>query len=195
MIDEAAMKAILGNNLRASRRDLLWKLDGLSEKQLRSPQTPTGLNLLGIVKHMAGVEIGYFGDTFGRPWPNHDEVITLEEFDNDPQADWFATETQTSTSIVDLYRRVWDFADETFASLPLDAIGAVPHWPADRNTVTLAQMMTHVLVDLTRHLGQADVIREAIDGQVGLNATNPNMPEDQNWDAYLAKLRRLADNA
>lgn len=137
----------------------------------------------------------YFGDTFGRPWPNHDEVITLEEFDNDPQADWFATETQTSTSIVDLYHRVWDFADETFASLPLDAIGAVPHWPADRNTVTLAQMMTHVLVDLTRHLGQADVIREAIDGQVGLNATNPNMPEDQNWDAYLAKLRRLADNA
>ena len=46
---------------------LPWKLDGLSEYDIRRPLTPTGTNLLGLVKHVASVELGYFGDTFGRP--------------------------------------------------------------------------------------------------------------------------------
>ena len=45
---------------------MLWKVDGLSEYDIRRPLTPTGTNLLGLVKHLADCEIGYFGDTFGR---------------------------------------------------------------------------------------------------------------------------------
>ena len=46
---------------------MLWKVDGLPEYDIRRPLTPTGTNLLGLVKHLAGCEIGYFGHTFGRP--------------------------------------------------------------------------------------------------------------------------------
>ena len=60
-------KAILHSYLRTRRADLLGKLDGLSEYDVRRPMTPTGTNLLGLVKHVAGVELGYLGDTFGRP--------------------------------------------------------------------------------------------------------------------------------
>lgn len=189
------MKTILKNHLQTSRNDLMWKLEGLSERDLRMPQTATGLNLLGVVKHMAQVEIGYFGDTFGRPWPNRSEVIAIDRFETDPQADWYATETESADYVLGLYRRVWVFADETIDTHALDAQGQVPHWQPEKAAVSLQQIMVHVLVDLTRHLGHVDIVRESIDGQVGLNPRNPNMPEDQDWDAYLAKLRTLADNA
>lgn len=195
MPHDDVMKTILKNHVQASRNDLMWKLEGLSARDLRMPQTPTGLNLLGVVKHMAQVEIDYFGDTFGRPWPIPDEVITEDQFETDPQADWYATEAESAAYILDFYRRVWVFADETIGTLPLDTRGIVPHWSAPKNSVTLQQIMVHVLVDLTRHLGQVDIVRESIDGQVGLSAENPNMPEHQDQEAYIAKLRTLADNA
>jgi hypothetical protein len=61
-------KADLLRYLQDGRDALLWKLDGLSEYDIRRPLTPTGTNLLGLVKHIASVELGYFGDTFGRPF-------------------------------------------------------------------------------------------------------------------------------
>src|SRR5699024_1026481 len=84
----------------------------------------------------------------GRPRPHRDEVVFDEVFENDPQADWYATEAESAEDVLDLYRRVWAFADETFDSLPLDSPGKVPHWPAPMNAVTLGQIMVHVLVDL-----------------------------------------------
>jgi pimeloyl-ACP methyl ester carboxylesterase len=78
-------KTVLLRYLRVSREALLWKVEGLSERELRLPRTPTGTNLLGLVKHMANVEIGYFGDTFGRAWPTPDERVAEAEFDADPR--------------------------------------------------------------------------------------------------------------
>lgn len=106
-------KSALHRYLQVDREALLWKLDGLSERDLRMPRTPTGTNLIGIVKHMAHVELGYFGDTFGREWPRPEERISEAEFEADPQTDWYATEAETCAGIIDLYRRVWRFADAT----------------------------------------------------------------------------------
>ena len=60
-------KADLHRYLQDAREALLWKLEGLSEYDARRPLVPSGTNLLGLVKHVTGVELGYFGDTFGRP--------------------------------------------------------------------------------------------------------------------------------
>jgi hypothetical protein len=60
-------KADLLHYLQGARSAMLWKLDGLTEYDVRRPLTPTGTNLLGLVKHLARCELGYFGDTFGRP--------------------------------------------------------------------------------------------------------------------------------
>ena len=54
--------------LQICRDALLWKLEGLGEYDIRRPLTPTGTNLLGLVKHAASVEAGYLGDMFGRPF-------------------------------------------------------------------------------------------------------------------------------
>lgn len=47
---------------------MVWKLDGLSEYDVRRPLTPTSTNLLGLVKHLSIVEAWYFGKTFDRPF-------------------------------------------------------------------------------------------------------------------------------
>src|SRR5262245_54704249 len=173
-------KAALGHYLQSNRDALLWKLDGLGERDLRMPRTPTGTNLIGIVKHVANIEIGYFGDTFGREWPTPEERVAPELFDTDPQADWYATDEETCHGLIDLYRRVWVFADATINELPLDAVGRVPWW---REDVSLERMIVHVIVDLSRHVGHADIIREEIDGAIGLRADVSNVPDDEDWPA------------
>jgi uncharacterized damage-inducible protein DinB len=193
MNDLSEPKSALRHYLQSDRDALLWKLDGLSERDLRMPRTPTGTNLLGIVKHMANVEIGYFGDTFGREWSTPEERVSDEDLEADPQADWYATESETAAGIIDLYRRVWSFADATIEDLPLEAVGRVPWWSADRNTVTLGRIVVHVMADLSRHVGQADILRETIDGRAGLRSGVSNLPEEQDWQEYVAKLTALAE--
>ena len=193
MPDLTEPKAALQHYLQENREALLWKLEGLGERDLRMPRTPTGTNLIGIVKHMVNVEIGYFGDTFGRVWPTPEERIPIDVFDTDPQADWYATESETCAGIVDLYRRVWSFADETIAGLPLDARGRVPWWREESNPVTLERIVVHVIGDLARHVGQADILREQVDGAAGLTANGSNLPDGQDWPAYVARLTSLAE--
>jgi uncharacterized damage-inducible protein DinB len=192
MVDLTDDKAVLRRYLQQAREALLWKLDGLDERQLRLPRTPTGTNLLGIVKHALNVEVGYFGRTFGRPWPTPDELVPDSAYETDPQADWYARADETATGLISLYRRVWAFADETITTLPLDVPGRVPWWTRGRQDVTLLRVIVHVTSDLTRHAGHADILREQIDGAAGLEPGHTNLP-DVDWPAYVARLTAVAD--
>ncbi|MEG3615442.1 DinB family protein [Isoptericola haloaureus] len=190
-MDEDEVRATLHRYLRDAREALLWKTEGLSERALRTPRTSTGTNLLGLVKHAASVEIGYFGETFGRDWPTPEETPWIARLDEDPNADFYAEADETADGLRDLYRRVAEFADETIESLPLRAPGRVPWW-GDRGEVTLHRVLVHVLADLERHAGHADILREEIDGEVGLQPSATNIwPTD--WDAYVDRLRGIAD--
>ena len=165
-------KADLHRYLQAAREALLWKLDGLSEYDVRRPMTPTGTNLLGIVKHVASVELGYLGDTFGRP-----SGIALPWFadDAEPNADMWATPDETRADIVELYHAAWRNSDATIEALELDDVGVVPWWPEGRNVVTLLRAIVHQTTETHRHAGQADIVRELIDGAAGLRAENSNL--------------------
>jgi hypothetical protein len=186
-----APKDVLKNYLQGARDVLLWKLEGLSERDMRLPRTPTGTNLLGLVKHALNTEAVYFGPTFGREWPTPDELVSLD--DPDPLAGWYATETETAAGIVDLYRRVQAFADKTIDTLPLDAIGRVAHWGGEE--VTLHEIMVHKTADLQRHAGHADIIREQVDGSVGLLPSHNNIPDVTDWPSHVQRLSAIADRS
>lgn len=187
-------KADLHHYLQGARKALLWKLDGLSEYDIRRPMVPTGTNLLGLIKHVASVELGYFGDTFGRPF---NEPLPWLEDDAEPNADMWATADESRTEIVGLYCRAWTHSDATIGSLPLDATGHVPWWPDERSEVTLHRILVHVIAETDRHAGHADIVRELIDGAVGLRADNDNMaPGDQAWwESYRSRLEGVAQEA
>ncbi|MFC0006164.1 DinB family protein [Micromonospora siamensis] len=193
MADMTDPKTALLHYLRGNRDDLIAKLDGLTEREARLPGTPTGTNLLGIVKHCLNVEAGYFGPTFGRRFPTPEELVSDEEFEADPQADWYAREDETKDGLIDLYRRVAAFADETIEQLPLDAPGQVPWWRPGSPPVTLHRVIVHVITDVARHAGHADIVREQRDGAVGWQGANGSLPDGYDWPAYVARLTKLAD--
>ena len=184
-------KADLHRYLQSAREALLWKLEGLSESDVRRPLTPTGTNLLGLVKHVASVELGYFGETFGRP-----SGIPLPWFEPgaEPNADLWATASEPRDEIIDLYHRAWVHADGTISSLPLDAPGRVAWWPPERNEVTLHRILVHVIAETTRHAGHADIVRELIDGAVGLRDGMSNLPDADAawWESYRTRLQEVA---
>lgn len=187
-------KPALQHYLQEARDALLWKIEGVGERDLRLPRTPTGTNLLGIVRHVANVEIGYFGPTFGREWPEpeHPLLVTDEDYDADPQADWWVPAEVSATEVVDFYRDVWAFSDAAIGDLPLEAVGAVPWWPEERREVSLHRILVHVLDDTARHAGHADILREGIDGAAGLKVAATNLPE-VDWAAYVDRLTRVAE--
>jgi uncharacterized damage-inducible protein DinB len=187
-------KADLRRYLQAAREALLWKLEGLSEYDVRRPLVPTGTNLLGLVKHVASVEAGYFGQTFGRPFG---EPLPWLDDSAEPNADMWATADQPREDIIGLYHRVWAHSDATIGALALDATGQVPWWPQDRSEVTLHRILVHMIAETNRHTGHADLVRELIDGAVGLREGNENLPPgDQDWwESYRGRLERVARQA
>lgn len=185
------MKADLHRYLRAAREALARKLDGLSEYDVRRPLTPTGTNLLGLVKHVASVEAGYLGDTFGRPFP---EPLPWFADDAEPNADMWATREESREQILGLYHRVWAHSDATVEALPLEATGQVPWWSEEHREVSLHRILVHMIAETDRHAGHADIVRELVDGSVGLRAENDNIPSlDQSWWAgYRDRLEQVA---
>ena len=185
-------KSSLQRYLRVAREAVLWKLEGLSEYDIRRPMVPTGTNLLGLVKHLASVELGYFGDTFDRP---HTESLPWWSDDAEPNADMWATPEESRDDVVALYHRAWAHADATIDSLDLDDVGLVPWWPEERREVTLHLVLVHVIAETNRHAGHADIVRELIDGTAGLRPGNDNLPEvDAEWWAdYRTRLERAAE--
>jgi uncharacterized damage-inducible protein DinB len=175
--------------LQRGRDVLLWKLDGLSEYDARRPMVRTGTNLLGLVKHMAGVEAGYFGSVFNRPLTDPIPWKTDEADEND---EMWATPGESREFIIDVYRRVWVHADETIAALDLNSPGSVPWWPDDRRTVTLDLILSHVVAEVNRHAGHADILRELIDGKVGFRPEAINLTEGFDWDAHRIRLEQAA---
>ena len=187
-------KADLHRYLQAAREALLWKLDGLSEYDIRRPLVPTGTNLLGLVKHVASVEAGYFGVTFGRPFG---EPLPWLDDDAEANADMWATAEQSREDVVSLYHRVWAHSDATIDALALDAIGGVPWWPEDRRQVTLHRILVNMTAETHRHAGQADIVRELIDGTVGMRKGNDNLPPRDRawWESYRSRLEQVAREA
>lgn len=187
-------KRDLHSYLQEARETLLWKLDGLSEYDIRRPMVPTGTNLLGLVKHVASVEAGYFGETFGRPLG---EPLPWLDPGAEPNADMWATADQSREQIIGLYRRVWEHSDATIEALALDATGQVPWWPPEHSAVTLNRILVHMIAETNRHAGHADIVRELIDGEVGWRAGDDNLPpvDKSWWGSYHTRLEDAARQA
>jgi uncharacterized damage-inducible protein DinB len=185
-------KDVLQRYLTRERASLLSRLDGLGEREVRWPMTPTGTNLLGLVKHVASVELGYFGEVFDRP---SGEPLPWMDEGAEPNADFWATPEESTADILALARRAAAHTDATIAALDLDAPGHVPWWPRERQQVTLHTILVHMIVELCRHAGHADILAELLGGSTGDD--RGNLPEQSaaEWAAYRRRLERAAEAA
>lgn len=155
-------KISLRTSLDRHRDVVLWKIEGLDDEQLRARMTPSGTSLLGLVKHLAAVEYGWFCETFGR------ETEPLPFDDDDPEADLRVTPSESTADIIAFYGRARAAADEVIGQLDLEDLGTA--WFG--NQVSLRWVLIHMIEETARHAGHMDIVRELIDGATG----------DHQWD-------------
>ncbi len=144
------------------RATLLWKVDGLAEADLRRPLTPSGLTLLGLVKHLAYVERWWFQAVFAG------EDVDFPWTDADPDADWRVEPDEDAAVILDLYRAQTARSRELVAGATgLDDQARRPRTRPPGQAQTLRWIVVHMIEETARHNGHADLMREAIDGATG----------------------------
>jgi uncharacterized damage-inducible protein DinB len=138
------------------RATLLCKVEGLTDEQLRRPMVSSGTCLLGIVKHSAYVERWWFsrvfaGDPAELPWSKED-----------PDADWRIEPTDTTAGILALYQSEIARSREVIQGAAWDDVAKFS--PKGH---TLGWILTHMVEEVARHNGHADILREQIDGKTG----------------------------
>jgi uncharacterized damage-inducible protein DinB len=152
-------KAMLSAFLDRYRETMLWKLDGLTTEQASARLVPSATTLLGIVKHLAYVERGWFptyfaGGPVNYPWP---------EDEPDQDIDFRVSATDTIESISALYQQEIARSREIVAGASLDDLSK----EQDRGPRSLRWIMVHMIEETARHAGHADILRELTDGAIG----------------------------
>ena len=189
MTSPSGLAGDLHRYLQDSRDAVLRGLDGLDEYDARRPLTPSGTNILGLVKHLAGIETGYLGECAGRrspvrlPWVDDGSI-----WDG---ADMWVTAEQSREYIVGLYREAWAHSDITIGQLRLDSPAHVAWWPTERSDTTLGHLVVRVVAETAQHAGHIDVLRESIDGQGGRD--HDDHGDADFWVDYVAQIQSAAD--
>jgi len=182
------LKDTLLDKLREARAGVLAAVDGVGEYDVRRPMTPSATNLLGLVKHLVGVEHVYLGDAFGRTPP--DVLPWVADGSIWQGADMWAMADESRAYILGLYERACAHSDETVAALELNARGSVPHWPEERRETTMGFLLVRMVEETGHHAGHAEICRELIDGRM---RTDQDALDDDGWRDYAATVQAAAD--
>ena len=139
------------------RDAVLWKLEGLDDASQRRVMVPSGTSLLGLVKHLAAVEYGWFCETFGR------EAERMPFDEEDPDADLRVEPEERTEDILAFYDRARTAADKAIGEIGLEETGTA--WFGE--AVSMRWVLIHMVEETARHAGHVDILRELTDGKTG----------------------------
>jgi uncharacterized damage-inducible protein DinB len=142
------------------RQVLVSKVDGISDNEARRRRVPSRTTLAGLIKHMIGVERGWFQEVLGGRNP---EDIDANVGGGDES--WAVAENETVSSLIKEYEQTCEQSRQTAARFALD--DAVPE--PDMGQVSLRWIYVHMIEETARHVGHADILREQTDGAAGID--------------------------
>jgi uncharacterized damage-inducible protein DinB len=147
-----------------SRETLIRKLDGLSDAEQRRQVLPSGASMLGLFKHCIHVERLWIA--YGMGGLDPETLWTAEELiDEDDEADWKVAPDESFESLVALAKAEAVRSDAIIPGLRWEEIGKSPR--SIREGLTVGWILSHLVWEIGRHLGQLDVMRELTDGATG----------------------------
>ena len=153
----AGEKEMLGAWLDYHRATLLRKVEGLTDAQAKFSPVPSGTSLFGLVTHLQDVERWWFARCVGGL------DVTFPWSEEDPDADWRGPDGATLADVVAMYEKECARSREIYAAADLDAVVDVGRH-GDRS---VRWIVTHMVEEIARHNGHADLLRELVDGSVG----------------------------
>ncbi|MFF7193578.1 DinB family protein [Streptomyces sp. NPDC008079] len=155
---------VIASNLDYHRATFLWKCEGLSDAQLRQrPLRSSALTLLGLMRHLQGVERAWFQRTLADTAPRFFPYRTYTTPDGD---EWY--DESDATSAEDVYEDYLTSCEESrqlFTKVTADLTRIMPN--PEFGAADVRFVLEHVIEEYARHLGHADLLREAIDGATG----------------------------
>ncbi|WP_200209624.1 DinB family protein [Micromonospora coerulea] len=153
-------RTLLDTFLDYQRRALVRKCAGVTDEQLRRRPVPSSdLSLIGLVRHLAAVERWYFQAVIDGNFPG-----SLFTRTDDRDEEFNDIEQATGAGTFAIWRAEVEASRRIAADRPLEAVGRSP---ATGQEHSLRWVLNHMIDEYARHLGHADIIREAIDGQTG----------------------------
>jgi uncharacterized damage-inducible protein DinB len=160
---DAGEREMLTGWLEHHRAILLWKCEDLTPEQLRQRAVPPStLSLLGLVRHMAEVERGWFQAVF-----LGEDVPDLYDSSADEDADFNDVDNADPAEAFDAFERECTAARQVVAQAA--SLDVLSNRPSDRTGQpwSLRWIVTHMIEEYARHNGHADLLRERIDGRTG----------------------------
>lgn len=156
---------------------------GLTDEQARSTPAASALSIGGLVKHAAGVQKGWVDRAAAAPeFPPKDDR-PMEEIMASYADEHTMRDDETLAELLDRLKKQNEETLRVFAEADLDTPVPVPHevpwFPQDVDNWSVRWVALHLIEELTRHAGHADIIRETIDGATmyELMAANEEWPE------------------
>jgi len=147
------------------RDTMLGKVEGLDQEQLGRRLPTSELTLAGLLKHLALVEDNWIQVRFlGRP-ESELEPWGDAPWDDDQDWEFHSALSEPPDELVSLYRAACERSRQTVAGVDLASMSAGRN--SDDKTWSLRWILVHLIEETARHNGHADLLREAIDGQVG----------------------------
>jgi uncharacterized damage-inducible protein DinB len=141
------------------RETMAKKCGGLSAEQMRRASAPpSNLTLLGLLRHMADVERGWFRRTLAG-----EDIEDRYATDDDPDADFDNIATADPDEAFASWREECSLSDEIMSRRALEATGR----QRTGREVSMRWILNHMIEEYSRHNGHADLIRQAIDGATG----------------------------
>jgi hypothetical protein len=162
------VQALLGA-LHRNRRTFAWKVSGLDADGMRRSLPPSTMTLGGLVKHLALVEDHYFThQLLGREYP---EVWAPMSASDDPDWEWHSAADDPPEQLLALWQECVARSEAAVAEALADGGLDRPVAQSDWTTVpNLRRVLVDLIEEYARHTGQADLIRESVDGLVGEDA-------------------------
>lgn len=142
------------------RQVLASKVEGISENEARHRRVPSKTTLAGLIKHMIGVERGWFQEVLAGRKP---EDIGPNVGGGDES--WDLAENETVSSLIKEYEQTCEQSRQTAARFALDDAQPEP----DMGQVSLRWVYVHMIEETARHVGHADILREQTDGAAGID--------------------------
>jgi uncharacterized damage-inducible protein DinB len=154
-------RATLEEFLRVQRLTLQLKCEGLDAAQLaRRAVEPSTMSLLGLVRHMADVERGWFRQRFaGQDVRKRYQSAAAPDQDFDGARPDPAVVAEAWAA----WREEVAFAEQFVRTTDLDFVGQ----DGAGQPISLRELLVHMIEEYARHNGHADLLRERIDGRVG----------------------------